>query len=194
MTKQAVTPLYKYSNHTIQPTRDPAGATANKHPTKGKKERKDDKGGLTKRRRPATVAPSPKKYHHARGTESTSTKQHLQERKSHCCQTSTLVLGFPQHRGRRIQGSHDALQEGKMQPEGGTASVSDEPTRISPEDPIHTPGRSIAHEPHEDEPRDHQTSRPPPCAKTSSKPPSSSHRSSRHEVCKTEVKRKVNRA
>ena len=38
-----------------------------------------------------------------------------------------------------MQGSHDALQEGKVPPESGTALVSDEPARISPEDPVHTP-------------------------------------------------------
>ena len=52
-----------------------------------------------------------------------------------------------------------------MPPISGTASVSDEPTRISPKTPhLHHLGRSVAQEPHEDKPRHHQTSHPPTCA------------------------------
>ena len=63
-----------------------------------------------------------------------------------------MVLGFPPIQRKRKKGSHDALQEGKMSPGGGTASVSDELTRISPENPLHNLRRSVAKEPCEDEP------------------------------------------
>ena len=107
-----------------------------------------------------------------------------------------------QSSGRRVspgtQGSgqkcsHDALQEGMMPPRGGTTFVSDEPTRIYPEKPYPHPKRTVAQYPAMSRPRHHQTSHPPTCATTVTKPQSSSPRSNRHVVCKTEASRRLYR-
>jgi hypothetical protein len=56
-----------------------------------------------------------------------------------CC-PDQMVLEFPSaHRGKWTKGSRNALQEGMVPPAGGTASVLDEPTRISPEIPYPPP-------------------------------------------------------
>ena len=64
-----------------------------------------------------------------------------------------------------------------MSPEGGTASVSDEPTRISPEKPYPRPRTIHSIRAPKDKASSSQTRRPPTCATTVTKPPSSSYQS-----------------
>jgi hypothetical protein len=87
----------------------------------------------------------PEKYHHAPSIESLTPSSTF-KKESNDAAARTKVLGFPPtHKGKWMKGSHDALQEGIVPPEGGTASVSGKPTRFLPKKNLSTTlGRSVA--------------------------------------------------
>jgi hypothetical protein len=129
---------------------DHAGSAAQAIPKEKDTKRKREKqnaiiGSSTeKRRRVATAAPS--RHVPPRSLHSGSPPYQATPPTRKVTTTPLLpgqVLGFPPVRGGGEEGgTPDALQEGRMAPAGVTASVPNEPARISPDPDQHHPERS----------------------------------------------------